>query len=221
MEISRLEALSDAIFGFAATLLVVALEVPNTFAQLRDNLNGFIGFAFSFAMLFMIWSAHNGFFRRYGLHDRGTTMLTAALLFVVLFYVYPLKFLCDLLGRALLVGFRAAGQGRISDWGDLQQLFLIYALGFVAVFVCLALLYRRAWTQRRVLELEPREEIEARMLFRHYLIFVGVGALSALLAFMGWGLAVGLPGWVFGLLGPLCWWNGVVGERAQRRVTLA
>ena len=37
-EVTRLEALSDAVFGFAATLLVVSLEVPQTFPELVKSL---------------------------------------------------------------------------------------------------------------------------------------------------------------------------------------
>lgn len=33
-EVSRLEGLSDAVFGFGITLLVVSLEVPKTFDEL-------------------------------------------------------------------------------------------------------------------------------------------------------------------------------------------
>src|SRR5947209_15662682 len=58
-EISRLEGLSDAVFGFAITLLIVALEVPRTSGELLETMQGFISFALTFAFLYMqIGRAH-------------------------------------------------------------------------------------------------------------------------------------------------------------------
>ena len=36
-EVSRIEGVSYAVFGFEITLLVVSLEVPNTFDELLDR----------------------------------------------------------------------------------------------------------------------------------------------------------------------------------------
>src|SRR5215510_11688156 len=90
-EISRIEGLSDAVFGFAITLLVVSLEVPKTFNELAATMRGFGAFAISFALLFLVWFNQYKFFRRYGLQDNVTMLLNAVLLFVVIFYIYPLK----------------------------------------------------------------------------------------------------------------------------------
>ena len=90
-DISRLEGLSDAVFAFAVTLLVVSLEVPETFDELLHVLRGFFAFAVCFAILFWVWHDH------YGLADGYTTTLTGVLLFIVLFYVYPMKFLFSIL----------------------------------------------------------------------------------------------------------------------------
>src|SRR6201994_3614088 len=95
-EPSRLETFSDAVFAFAVTLIIVSLEVPKSFGDLLETLKGTASFAICFALLFLIWNNQNLFFRYYGLRHGLTTALNAALLFVVLVYVYPLKFLFNL-----------------------------------------------------------------------------------------------------------------------------
>src|SRR5258705_13479890 len=91
-EISRIEGLSDAVFAFAITLLVVSLEVPKTFAELAETMHGFGAFLISFVLLFFVWFSQYKFFRRYGLRGTLTLVLNSALLFVGLFSVYPLRF---------------------------------------------------------------------------------------------------------------------------------
>jgi hypothetical protein len=98
-EIARIEGLSDAVFAFAVTLLVVSLEVPKTFNELSSLMRGFVPFAICFAMLMQVWRQQFVFFRRYNLQDTVSLVLNCVLLFVVLFYVYPLKFLFTVLVR--------------------------------------------------------------------------------------------------------------------------
>ena len=92
-DVSRIEGFSDAVFAFAVTLLVVSLEVPKTFDELLETMRGFVAFAICFYLLLIVWYEHYKFFRRYGLRDILILVLNAALLFLVLMYVYPLKFL--------------------------------------------------------------------------------------------------------------------------------
>ena len=143
-EVSRLEGFSDAVFGFALTLLVVTLEVPNDFAQLRTQMAGFVPFALMFAMVCWIWYEHNVFFRRYGLQGPWTAFLNCVLLFVVLFYVYPLKFLTiSLVGR--MFGVVDAPRIANSDW---PVLMLLYSSGVLVIFTVFVLLHWHAWRQR-------------------------------------------------------------------------
>jgi uncharacterized membrane protein len=146
---TRLEALTDAVFGFAITLLVVSLEVPDTYDELMASLRGFFPFAGSFAILIMVWVYHYNFFKRYDLDDGYTIFLNSVLLFVVLFYVYPLKFVFTawVLNRQEMVG----------TFANLRALFTIYGLGFCAVFLVFLLLHRHAYQLRTRLELTALE----------------------------------------------------------------
>src|SRR5688500_679664 len=89
----RLEAFSDSVFGFAATLLVVTLEVPRTYPELEASLWGFVPFAMSFLALCLLWTTHRAFFRRYQLADRTdrkSTRLNSSHL-VISYAVFCLK----------------------------------------------------------------------------------------------------------------------------------
>jgi hypothetical protein len=99
---SRLEELSDAVIGFALTLFVVSLEVPQTFDELLQTMRGFPAFGLCFALLIVIWYEHYTFFRRYGLQDPFTIVWNTVLLFLIVFYVYPLKFLFTLFSNEAL-----------------------------------------------------------------------------------------------------------------------
>jgi hypothetical protein len=71
----------------------VSLAVPPTFDALLTSLAGIPAFAVSFGLLAYIWYAQYAYFRRYDFEDALVVVLNLALLFVVLVYVYPLKFL--------------------------------------------------------------------------------------------------------------------------------
>lgn len=190
----RIEAFSDSVFAFALTLLVVSLEVPETFEQLKGILSGFFAFGISFILLFQVWYYQNLFFRRYGLSDIKTVVLNAALLFTVLFYVYPLKFLFSLF---LFSGNKAA----IIASHEVPLLMLVYGLGFCAIFLLFALMYRNAAKQAHILNLTKKELFQTLTSQYIFLGFVGVGLLVSVLTFVvpeKWAGAVGM---LYGLTG--------------------
>lgn len=210
-DVSRLEGLTDGVFAFAATLLVVSLEVPRSFEELTADLAGFVGFAVSFAALIAIWSVHHAYFRRYRIDDGWTIALNGFLLLVILFYVYPLKFMTGGVVSELMPGIEDPFVIRGVD--ELAHVFMLYSAGFVGVFLAFALLYRHAARRASVLELTPFGAAEARFLYRHYLLFVAAGLTSILLAWLRVGIGIGTPGWIYFALGPLCFVHGNWSER--------
>ena len=171
-EISRVEAFSDAVFGFALALLVVSSQPPVSYAELMDRMIGAVPFACSFALLVWIWYEHYAFFRRYGLHDAYTIVLNSVLLFVVLLYVYPLKFMFDSAFARILPRL-APPEG--MQLYQLANAVTVYAVGFIAIFVLFALLYRHAFAKRVELGLSELEIFDAKINMRHHLLSVERG----------------------------------------------
>jgi hypothetical protein len=214
-DISRLEGFSDAVFGFALALLAVSAEPPTSYAELMDRLYGALSFACCFALLVWIWYEHNAFFRRYGLQDALTTAINGALLFVVLFYVYPLKFMFDSMFARFLPPPSKDPIVGMALW-ELGNASAVYGGGFMVLFLIFALLYYRAYRRRDDLALTPIEVFEAKAFAAHHLLSAGVGALALVIALFGPIRWVFFSPMTFALMGPGHWWLGNHIERKRR-----
>ena len=179
-EVSRVEAFSDVIFGFALTLLVVSLEAPKTYQQMLEMLHGFLPFAICFWIFMDLWFQHHKFFRRYALQDRMTLVLNTVLLFVILFYVYPLKYMFTLSVQSFM------GHSEQLPPGAARLLFTVYGAGVIAVFWVLAAMYRHAYALRDALDLNAVERIETmeRVVDNFYVGVVGL--ISIAIAHTSW-----------------------------------
>lgn len=204
-EVSRLEAFSDVVFGFALTLIVVSLEVPTSYKELIDSMRGLPAFAICFALLTWVWHAHHTYFRRYALSDEITVALNTALLFIVLFYIYPMKFMFSLLTRQ---------DRRDIDWPNLM---LIYGLGFVGIFTLYLLMYIHAWRKRDELELnriELHDTITAMWMYGSYVL---IGLVSCGMAVLG-SQIVPYAGLIYWLIGPVSAFVGMKRGAARLRL---
>jgi uncharacterized membrane protein len=198
-DISRVEGFADCAFGFAVTLLVVSLDVPRTFSGLVAALEGIPAFALSFAILAWIWYTQYRFFRKYGLEDATTVLLTLVLLFVVLCYIYPLKFLYT------------ASLGDSVTGPDLRLLFVIYGVGLAATFAVLLLMHANAYRQRERLGLNALERAETRLAMWELGAVAAIGLLSGAVAQLPLGQSFGLAA------GGVYFLNGVVYTVGGRR----
>jgi len=225
-EIFRIEGFSDAVFAFAVTLLVVSLEVPRTFHDLLDSMRGFVAFAFGFAILVIIWYNQFKFFRRYGLQDAYVIVLNAALLFVVLFFVYPLKFLFSVLVRLFFEGSVEVTlpNGVVTNAiasSEMSVLMIIYGAGYFTIFGIFALLHIHVYRKREHLALDVLEEFDTRSALYEDVINVSIAVFSMLLAAVG---GVGMAGWSglsYMLIGPAMSINGSVRAKMRRKLVAA
>jgi len=199
---TRVEALSDMVFAFALTLLVVSAAPPSSFAELSVQLWGFPGFAAAFAVLLVIWHAHYIFFRRYGLTDSVTTALNAGLLFLILFFVYPLKYLATMLSlfvRSLIEGNPVAPLTIV----EAREALIVLSLGYAAVFLMFALLYARARRRADALGLDAKERALSRFSFWEQVVHVSVGLAVAISAALAPIYYAPMAGFLYFLIGPL------------------
>ena len=206
-EVSRLENLADAVFGFSVTLLVVATEVPAAFADLMAVVHSFPAFVACFALLMVFWNVHYRFFRRYGLEDAFTRVINYAILLMVLFSVYPLKFLFN--------SWIGGGRG-VGTLAELMIVYRLYGGGLAGIWLLFGLLYWHAWRKRFELNLTPVECDYTRLDLGAVAVNVGTCALSILLSYLP--VPFWLPGVIYASLGLTMWLNGTWHGRQINRL---
>jgi len=218
--VSRIEGLSDGVFGLAVALLAFAQRAPVTYSDLVETFRELPAFVLSCSFLLWCWYLHYKFFRRFGLQDMLTIVLNGALLLFLLFFVYPLRFLANYLVTGPLfyggVG-RGPVAGGVGPLGQGDELMLFYAGSFTMIFLCFALLNLNGYRKRALLGLDPAECHLALADVRSHFISLGIGVLSLAFALAGQRAVSGL---VFFLMGPLHgahgWWSGSRLERLRR-----
>ncbi len=175
----RVENFSDAVFAFAVTLLVVSLEVPKSAHELFQAMRGFVAFGVCFVLLITVWAEHNRFFRNYPLADSVTVSLNTLLLFVVLLYIYPMKFLFGVLADQI---FWTMSPDAIRNADEARQMMVTYGLGVIAVNGVFLLMHWRAYGQRVALALSAESLIELKGAMLRNGFTGGVGLLSVVIA---------------------------------------
>ncbi|GAB5406273.1 MAG: hypothetical protein Aurels2KO_45040 [Aureliella sp.] len=209
-DVSRLESLFDAVIALALTLIVVSVEVPSSFDALLDAFKRLPAFAICFAILVMCWYYNFLFHRRYGIEDFPITILNSVLMFLVVFYVYPLKF---------LYAFMFSQAETTITREQVPLLMYMYSGGFLAIFTNLLIMYAYAYTKRVGLELSESEVLLTKMKLSELSIYVLFGVLSILLVAV-WGSAP-LAGLVYCLIGPAQGINGYLWGRQLQDASAA
>ncbi len=150
-------------------------------------------------------------------------MLNAILLFMVLFYVYPLKFLFSYLvnvwtGVSTLVHLPGGAVERMIEPEQLPALMAIFSGGYLAVACVFMLLFRRALSKRKELELDALEVFETRVSIGASMINGAAAAISLVIALVGGARYGGAAGVIYPIvLGPaFTVYYSVMGRRKRK-----
>lgn len=190
---ARLDAFVDAAFAFAVTLLLIAGTPPANLDELVASLGRLPAFLASFALVLAFWLAHRDYSRCAARRGRWSTILSLALVFMVLVYVFPLRLLTES-ALHFLSGRRLPGQGLLDSFDDLRLLYVVYGLGFTVLAGILALLFRSVRGEGAA---SPAMAQAAREWAWTWVIIAASGLLSAAVA--QWGPLVSAP-WLPGVV---------------------
>ncbi|MCC5981273.1 MAG: DUF1211 domain-containing protein [Oceanicaulis sp.] len=204
-DVSRVENLSDIIFAMVLTLAALQ-SIPQTFGELAQLWRGALSIGFCFILILLIWRTHHIFFRRYGLDDGWVTTLNALLLFLVLIYIYPLKFMTDFVVNYFTGGYAGAAEvDAVLSLAQVPWLYAIYGGFFGAVYLVFALLYAHALRHGEALDLSPAERSWTRFEVE---FAIGTTLLSLAVIALAFALPVFIApfaGAAFGFMGLIAW----------------
>lgn len=214
---SRLENLTDAVFGIAITLLIFNLTNPNSFGDLLTFTKTLPAFMISISFIILIWNEHLNFSEVYTLNDTKLTVLNTVFIALVIFYVYPLRFL-----TLFLTNFFFNTDIDVNIQGN-QVPFLMIYYGFVAfaLYFVLYLFYHRALKLKNDLNLNAFEEFYTSCKKKRLRIMFSVPLLSIIstiiineFSFI-WASIIG--GMIYCIYTPLIiWWHNQFKNKSKK-----
>lgn len=188
---TRVEAFTDAAFALGITLIVLSSSVPVTFHDLWKSMSDIIPFGGCVVLVMIIWYQHYIFFLRYGLQNLPIIVLNTFLIFLILVYVYPLKFLFVVLFD-LYAGLLTGNQelirytfSTVVTLDDTRTLMMIYGIGAGLIFSTICMMYRHALKKRDELELDEYECFETRSSLYINALLALIPFISTLIALSG------------------------------------
>lgn len=212
-EAGRLETISDSVFALAIALLLISTSAPKKFEDIIQFTYELLPFAFCITLIILIWHEHVIYFLRYGLRNPKIIFLNTVFLFIVLYYVYPLKFLTKMLSLPIMYFFSGNEMfihelTTMINGDQVNDLMIIYGVGAASVFLTLAWMYQYARKKSGELELNEIEmfDTQASMVGNLLMAIIPVLSVLIVLLFKSSMYASAYGGFTYFLYTPIMFW---------------
>ncbi|UZD21610.1 TMEM175 family protein [Algoriphagus halophytocola] len=199
---SRLDNLTDAVFGIAVTLLIFNVSSPDSLQDLIVFTKTLPAFLISIGFLIVIWQEHVRFSEIYTLRGSWLIFLNSLFIALIIFYVYPLRFLTLFLTNLI---FGAELSLQISPI-EIPDLMIYYGGVAFALYFVVFWFYYFALNNRESLGLSNYEVFHTKYQRLRIVIMFTVPLISILLVWLirsysiTWASFLG--GMVYGLYTP-------------------
>ena len=197
---SGIDNLTDAVFGIAITLLIFNLLNPNSFDDLITFTKTLPAFLISISFLMLFWSEHLRFSEIYTLNNTGLTILNTLFIGLIIFYVYPLRFLTLLLTSVSFdTDIGLSIQGR-----QVPRLMIYYGFIAFALYFVLFLFYYKAYKIKEERNLSKFEEFfttsqKNKLIIMFVVPFISILVAALLYQFsVNWASVIGgITYWIY------------------------
>ncbi len=210
----RINTLIDTVFGIAVTLTIFSVSNPNTFDSLLSFTQTLPAFLFSISILFMLWKEIVDFSSTFHINDFWTNAFVLFFLSLVIFFVFPLRFLMLLLSN---IFFNTQIEVNIENRQVIDL--MIYYGGFLfAIYFLLFLLYFIMNLQSKKRKFNSYERFFVKWNIYKTIIYISVPIVSILIVLIGkenkspWAVTIaGFLYSIYGILLPI--WGVRYGKR--------
>ena len=157
---------------------------------------GAIPFFLTVGLIFLFWYEQYIYFRRYGLNDVTTIVLNLVYLAVILFYIYPLKFLFSLLiyawsGINLFPKATAQGLVILSD-EDFPKLIMLSSFGYFLIWFIIFLMHGHVLKLSKTFNFNNFEKLFTKKEARGALWNSIIGLVAIVFAWQGKEIMAGI-----------------------------
>ena len=135
---------------------------------------------------------------------------------MILFYIYPLKFLATVLigGGILNQAFGVTADIGFHGFVDMRVLIIVYSIGAFLIWIIMTLLYKHALNNKEALDLNKHELYKTKEQIQVFFIMSMFALVSIFLGYFDYGP---VAGFIYCFIGPVIFLSFWIPEKFRNK----